>query len=309
MSYKPCSSVELFMHHVYINKCKWAETTSLVICIRVGTWQVRLFNWTFFIPKSCFVSYQFAPNRKKGAKPCIAKCQVMMEFWFVSKAMENIYGNLWMVRLPRIVWAIKPLSISQAGMSYWCISKLFKYYNVRFHLSEDLGAFGIFKLLYSIVLHCVFFCIHFRAFYLWKSHFSLLSLNLDWFNFFCQYPLIDIGSSTLGEKFNPAKDCSDIVDNLPGAKDGFYWIKHNKGKLSKVQHLNTTTVDIPCYDSEMTTWELWFKMKLLIWLLRQYPPVSCMTIFLYYLDPNPSPIPNLIVHETRWFKRNYPLDT
>ncbi|CAB4000836.1 dual 3, 5 -cyclic-AMP and -GMP phosphodiesterase 11-like, partial [Paramuricea clavata] len=40
-------------------------------------------------------------------------------------------------------------------------------------------------------------------------------------------------SSTLGEIFNPAKDCSDIVDNLPGAKDGFYWIKHNKAKLSK----------------------------------------------------------------------------
>ena len=45
------------------------------------------------------------------------------------------------------------------------------------------------------------------------------------------------GSSTLGEKFNPANDCSDIVDNLPGAKDGFYWIKYNKGKLSKVKHL------------------------------------------------------------------------
>ena len=43
-----------------------------------------------------------------------------------------------------------------------------------------------------------------------------------------------IGSSTLGENFNPAKDCSDIVDNLPEAKDGFYWIKHTRGKLSKV---------------------------------------------------------------------------
>ena len=83
-----------------------------------------------------------------------------------------------------------------------------------------------------------------------------------------QYPLIDTGSSTLGEKFNPAEDCSDIVDNLPGPKDGFYWIKHYKGKLSKVQHLNTTMVDIPCYDSEMKARELWFKMKLLIWPLR-----------------------------------------
>ena len=43
-----------------------------------------------------------------------------------------------------------------------------------------------------------------------------------------------IGSSTLGERFNPAKDCSDIVDNLPGAKDGFYWIKPTRGKLSQV---------------------------------------------------------------------------
>ena len=42
------------------------------------------------------------------------------------------------------------------------------------------------------------------------------------------------GSSTLGENFNPAKDCSDIVDNIPGAKDGFYWIKSAKGKLLKV---------------------------------------------------------------------------
>ena len=43
-----------------------------------------------------------------------------------------------------------------------------------------------------------------------------------------------LGSSTIGENFNPAKDCSDIVDNLPEAKDGFYWIKLAKGKLSKV---------------------------------------------------------------------------
>ena len=44
-----------------------------------------------------------------------------------------------------------------------------------------------------------------------------------------------IGSPTLGEHFNPAKDCSDIVDNLPEATDGFYWIKPTKGKLSKVK--------------------------------------------------------------------------
>ena len=30
------------------------------------------------------------------------------------------------------------------------------------------------------------------------------------------------GSETLGEKFEPAKDCSDVVDHVPDAKDGFY---------------------------------------------------------------------------------------
>ena len=43
-----------------------------------------------------------------------------------------------------------------------------------------------------------------------------------------------IGSPTLGEHFNPAKDCSDIVDNIPGAKDGFYCIESITGKLLKV---------------------------------------------------------------------------
>ena len=44
-----------------------------------------------------------------------------------------------------------------------------------------------------------------------------------------------IGSSTLGEQFNPAKDCSDIVENLSQAKDGFYWIKPTVGKLLDVK--------------------------------------------------------------------------
>ena len=43
------------------------------------------------------------------------------------------------------------------------------------------------------------------------------------------------GSPTLGEHFNPAKDCSDIVDNLPEAKDCFYWIKPSEGKRLKVK--------------------------------------------------------------------------
>ena len=44
------------------------------------------------------------------------------------------------------------------------------------------------------------------------------------------------GSPTIGEEFDPAKDCSDIVDNLPDAKDGFYWISLGKNKVQKVCH-------------------------------------------------------------------------
>ncbi|CAB3981611.1 Hypothetical predicted protein [Paramuricea clavata] len=32
------------------------------------------------------------------------------------------------------------------------------------------------------------------------------------------------GSSTIGEYFDPALDCSDVVDRVPAATDGFYWI-------------------------------------------------------------------------------------
>ena len=47
---------------------------------------------------------------------------------------------------------------------------------------------------------------------------------------------ITIGSSTFGEVFNPARDCSDIVDHLPGAQDGFYWIVLNNKTKHKVLH-------------------------------------------------------------------------
>ncbi|XP_028392647.1 uncharacterized protein LOC114517187 [Dendronephthya gigantea] len=47
-----------------------------------------------------------------------------------------------------------------------------------------------------------------------------------------QWKFMD-GTSTLGERFDPAKDCSDIVDNLPDAKDGFFWIKRAEGQVSK----------------------------------------------------------------------------
>ena len=49
--------------------------------------------------------------------------------------------------------------------------------------------------------------------------------------FFCNIK----GSSTLGEKIDPAKDCTEIVDNLPDAKDGFYWILVTNGRIIKVK--------------------------------------------------------------------------
>jgi hypothetical protein len=42
------------------------------------------------------------------------------------------------------------------------------------------------------------------------------------------------GTSTLGEIFNPAQDCADIVDQVPNAEDGFYWIILPKGTKQKV---------------------------------------------------------------------------
>ena len=48
----------------------------------------------------------------------------------------------------------------------------------------------------------------------------------------------DTGSSTLGEIFNPVQDCPDVVDKLPGAKDGFYWIIL-KNKVHKVENMPT----------------------------------------------------------------------
>ena len=61
----------------------------------------------------------------------------------------------------------------------------------------------------------------------------------------CLLFIIFTGSPTLGEHFNPAKDCSDIVDNLPEATDGFYWIKPTKGELCKVNmHYEYPDIDL-----------------------------------------------------------------
>jgi hypothetical protein len=34
------------------------------------------------------------------------------------------------------------------------------------------------------------------------------------------------GRSTIGEYFDPAYDCSDVVDRVPAAKSGVYWIEN-----------------------------------------------------------------------------------
>ena len=40
------------------------------------------------------------------------------------------------------------------------------------------------------------------------------------------------GSNPTGEFFNPAYDCSDVLNKISGAKDGYYWIKLS-GNLPK----------------------------------------------------------------------------
>lgn len=35
--------------------------------------------------------------------------------------------------------------------------------------------------------------------------------------------------NSYGNYFDPAKDCSDIMDNVPEAENGVYWIKTNTG--------------------------------------------------------------------------------
>ena len=47
------------------------------------------------------------------------------------------------------------------------------------------------------------------------------------------------GSPSLGEKFDPAQDCTEIVDNVPDAQDGIYWIKTANGGAVKVSRKNT----------------------------------------------------------------------
>ncbi|CAB3979791.1 Hypothetical predicted protein, partial [Paramuricea clavata] len=40
-----------------------------------------------------------------------------------------------------------------------------------------------------------------------------------------------INGYSYGNYFDPAKDCSDVVDNVPKAKSGVYWIQTVKGPV------------------------------------------------------------------------------
>ena len=42
---------------------------------------------------------------------------------------------------------------------------------------------------------------------------------------------------TVGEYFNPGLNCSDILDKLDDAKDGFYWITLKRSNPVKVGNL------------------------------------------------------------------------
>ena len=47
-----------------------------------------------------------------------------------------------------------------------------------------------------------------------------------------------LGSSTVGEYFDPALDCSDVVDRVPDAADGFYWLNSETiQNVSKVSYI------------------------------------------------------------------------
>jgi hypothetical protein len=39
-----------------------------------------------------------------------------------------------------------------------------------------------------------------------------------------------------GNYFNPAKSCSHVVDNVPSAKSGIYWIQTKKGPMKVGDH-------------------------------------------------------------------------
>ena len=70
-------------------------------------------------------------------------------------------------------------------------------------------------------------------------------------NFFC-FSFFCAGSNSRGEFFNPAYDCSDILDNAKLAKDGFYWVKFHEMVPKKV--CSVTPVQFV-----LKTWKIYFR--------------------------------------------------
>ena len=75
-------------------------------------------------------------------------------------------------------------------------------------------------------------------------------------------------SSTLGEIFNPARDCPHIVEQIPEAEDGFYWIRLPNGKKHKINFA-------------LTLWEVNFALTL--WEPHTFSSeaISSLTCFSY----------------------------
>ena len=58
------------------------------------------------------------------------------------------------------------------------------------------------------------------------------------------------GRPTVGEYFDPAYDCSDVVDRLPDAAHGFYWMMNGavKHAIVKVSIHNKETLHSGTFD-------------------------------------------------------------
>jgi hypothetical protein len=56
--------------------------------------------------------------------------------------------------------------------------------------------------------------------------------------------------NTVGEFFNPGYDCSNILDNIPDATDGFYWINIRRQIPRKVRVFNVLSLKSEYHASE-----------------------------------------------------------
>ena len=49
-----------------------------------------------------------------------------------------------------------------------------------------------------------------------------------------------------GNYFDPAKDCSHVVDNVPKPESGVYWIQTKKGPIKVRKIMRNELIKIPC---------------------------------------------------------------